>query len=101
MQGAVVCSGPLLRTLTHSENTNTLSVLATQQETANMESVQYQSQVQVDDRTRALVEQSAKVVLATHVEPTADMAVERARASFDARGLAEHLNGGREKLQRM
>ena len=66
-----------------------------------MDRVQYHSEVEVDDKTRALVQQSSKVVLATHVEPTEDMAAERTRASFNARGLAEYFNGGREKLQRL
>ncbi len=66
-----------------------------------MDSVQYHSEREVDDKTRALVQQSTKMVLATHVEPTEDMKVERARASFDVRGLAEYFNGGREKLQRL
>jgi hypothetical protein len=61
----------------------------------------YQSKTSVDDRTKALVQQSSDVVLATHVEPKQDMITERNRASFDTKGLAEHLNGGREKLKRL
>ncbi|KAK9824680.1 hypothetical protein WJX72_012328 [[Myrmecia] bisecta] len=53
-----------------------------------------------DERTRKLVAASSEVVLANHVEPTADMRAERARASFDSEELAAYLNGGRHKLQR-
>ena len=55
----------------------------------------------VDERTRQLAATSSRVVLATHVEPTEDMRAERARSSLDSRQLAEYLNGGKEKLQRM
>ena len=66
-----------------------------------MDAQLYQSETVVDGRTKALVQQSSDVVLATHVEPKDDMITERSRASFDTKGLAEHLNGGREKLQRL
>ncbi len=66
-----------------------------------MDTKLYQSERMVDDRTKALVQQSSDVVLATHVEPTQDMITERNRASFDTKGLAEYLNGGKEKLQRL
>ena len=55
----------------------------------------------VDERTRQLVAASSRVVLATHVEPTEDMRAERTRSALDSRQLAEYLNGGKEKLQRM
>ncbi len=55
----------------------------------------------VDERTRQLVATSSHVVLATHVEPADDMRAERARSALDTRQLAEYLNGGKEKLQRM
>lgn len=66
-----------------------------------MENLQYRSEVTVDNRTKSLVERSSNVVLATHVEPKDDMIIERNRASFDTKGLAEYLNGGKEKLQRL
>ena len=54
----------------------------------------------VDDRTKQLVEASSRVILSTHLEPSDDIKKERQRASFDARGLAQHLNGGPEAMQR-
>lgn len=67
----------------------------------DMQDVQYLSSSQVDERTKALVQKSSDVVLATHVEPRDDMLEERRRASFDASSLAAYLNGGNEKLQRL
>lgn len=55
----------------------------------------------VDDRTKALVQQSSDVVLSTHVEPREDMLMERKRCSFDTKQLAEYFNGGEEKFKRM
>jgi hypothetical protein len=66
-----------------------------------MEQVEYQVPTDVDEKTVNLVKQSSDVVLATHVEPKDDMRLERARASFDALGLADFLNGGKEKRQRL
>ena len=66
-----------------------------------MDSHLYQCQRNVDDRTKALVQQSSDVVLSTHVEPREDMLMERKRSSFDTKQLAEYFNGGKEKLQRM
>lgn len=66
-----------------------------------MESVQYQASAEVDEETRILVQQSSDVVLATHVEPKDDMILERTRASFDTQGLADYLNGGKEKRERL
>ena len=54
----------------------------------------------MDDRTRKLVEASSRVILSTHLEPSDDIKKERQRASFDAQGLAQHLNGGPEAMQR-
>jgi hypothetical protein len=67
----------------------------------DMQDVQYLSSSQGDERTKALVQKSSDVVLATHVEPRDDMLEERRRASFDASSLAAYLNGGKEKLQRL
>ena len=67
----------------------------------DMQDVKYLSSNQVDERTKALVQKSSDVVLATHVEPRDDMLEERRRASFDASSLAAYLNGGKEKLQRL
>ncbi len=61
----------------------------------------WRSTREVDERTRELVAASSRVVLATHVEPREDMKAERALSALDSRQLAEHLNGGKEKLQRM
>ena len=68
---------------------------------AGLQDVQYLSSSQADERTKALVQKSSDVVLATHIEPRDDMLAERGRASFDISSLAAHLNGGKEKLQRM
>ena len=55
---------------------------------------------QPDERTKRLVASSTEQILQTHLEPTDDIKAERQRASFDALGLAKHLNGGDEALQR-
>lgn len=57
--------------------------------------------IDVDNRTRKLVEQSSAVILATHVEPKDDMIAERKRATFNSQELAEFLNGGSDKFKRM
>ena len=67
----------------------------------SMEDVQYQSSVQVDERTKDLAHLSTAVVLSTHVEPKDDMIIERNRSSFEPEGLAAYLNGGKEKLARL
>lgn len=61
----------------------------------------WRAQREVDERTRELAAASSRVVLSTHVEPSEDMKAERARSALDSRQLAEYLNGGKEKLQRM
>lgn len=53
-----------------------------------------------DERTRALVQPSTEVILRTHVEPKADMAEERARATFNNQPLLHLLNGGKEKVEK-
>lgn len=72
----------------------------TPSQAASMEE-SWRSMRDVDERTRQLVATSSRVVLATHVEPVEDMRAERARSALDSRQLAEYLNGGKEKLQRM
>ncbi|CAD7698591.1 unnamed protein product [Ostreobium quekettii] len=54
----------------------------------------------VDARTRVLQEESTKAVLSNCSDPKADLAAERARATFDVGELLHYLNGGREKVER-
>lgn len=54
----------------------------------------------VDARTAALVEASSRVVLSASADPREDIAAERRRARFDSQEVAEHLNGGKDNLQR-
>lgn len=55
----------------------------------------------VDERTRMLVQPSSVAVMGAHVEPTADMAAERRRATFDVQELSIALNGGKEQLEKL
>lgn len=66
-----------------------------------MASIDAPGRTVTDDRIRHLVDANSKAVLGdTHVEPKADMAAERQRASVDSEALAVYMNGGTAKLQR-
>jgi acyl-CoA oxidase len=54
----------------------------------------------VDARTRELQQRSSALVRANGCDPRADIAAERARASFSSSELAAHLAGGPAKLAR-
>ena len=54
----------------------------------------------VDERARALAQESSKFVLRSSCSPVEDMAAERARASFNPQELANELNEGADKLKR-
>jgi hypothetical protein len=51
------------------------------------------------DRSRELVAQASKLVLAGASDPKEDARLERARASFNSDELAAFMNDGQEKLQ--
>lgn len=54
----------------------------------------------VDERTRRIVEDASRMVVAAATDPRQDAAAERAGASFDSRELAAFVNDGADKLQR-
>ena len=51
------------------------------------------------DRSRELVAQASKFVLAAASDPKEDASLERARATFNSDELAAFMNDGIEKLQ--
>eukprot|EP00798_Chlamydomonas_sp_ICE-L_P022131 gene22131-29193_t len=54
----------------------------------------------IDSRTKQLQEPSSTVILSSHREPSDDIALERARATFNVQELCYALNGGKEKFDR-
>ena len=67
----------------------------------NMTAIDMPGKTTSDERLQHLVDANSRAVLGdTHVEPTADMAAERRRATIDSGALAEFMNGGAAKLQR-
>lgn len=54
----------------------------------------------VDDRTRALQQESSKVIFSTETLPTTDIQAERRRATFNPAPLSELLHGGAAMLER-
>lgn len=54
----------------------------------------------VDERTRRLQEQSSKLVTQFKVDPKAEIAAERSRATFPVSELLHFLNGGQENVER-
>jgi hypothetical protein len=68
---------------------------------ANMTTIDMPGRTTSDERLQHLVDANSRAVLGdTHVEPTADMAAERRRATIDSGALAVFMNGGAAKLQR-
>lgn len=53
-----------------------------------------------DARTLQLQAASTALIASSHVEPSADLAAERLRASFNVAQLAEVINGGPEVLEK-
>jgi acyl-CoA oxidase len=54
----------------------------------------------VDERTRALQAKSTALIAPHAPDPSADLAAERQRASFDPLPLTYALNGGKERVER-
>ena len=54
----------------------------------------------VDARSRELVEGPSRVVLSGAVNPMADAAAERRRATFNSEELAAFLHDGKDNLKR-